>query len=281
MTTEETALLKRIRIKTNKKMNNLFVGEYHSAFKGFGLNFESVREYQYGDDVRAIDWNVSARMNHLYIKEYSEERELSVVLMVDLSGSTEFGTGRSKRDIIMETVTLLLYLAQMNNDRITVVLFTDTVEKFLRPRKGKKFVLTVLDEILKFRPAGRGTGIGGAIDFVLRVMKKRSVVFLISDFIDEGYDIRLRRLRRRHDLIPVVVTDPVEKGLPLFGLAEFIDLETGKVFLSDTLPEKRKGPLFQEFDAITLSTEEPIETAILRFFEKRNRSKLTKSSGAM
>ncbi len=139
----------------------------------------------------------------------------------------------------------------------------------------------MLDEILKFKPAGRRTGIGEAIDFVLRVMKKRSVVFLISDFIDEGYDIKLKRLRRKHDFIPVVVSDPVEKGMPLFGLAEFIDLETGKVFLSDTLPEKRKLPLLQEFDSITLSTEEPIETAILRFFEKRNRSRLTKTQGAV
>ncbi|HPQ54861.1 MAG TPA: DUF58 domain-containing protein [Spirochaetota bacterium] len=137
MKPEETALLKRIRIKTHRKMNNLFVGEYHSAFKGFGLNFDSVREYQYGDDVRAIDWNVSARMDHLYIKEYTEERELSVVLMVDLSGSTEFGTGRSKRDLIMETVTLLLYLAQMNNDRISVVLLLTPWRSFCAPGRGK------------------------------------------------------------------------------------------------------------------------------------------------
>ena len=128
----------------------MFVGEYHSAFKGFGLSFDEVREYQYGDDVRSIDWNVSARMNHLYVKEYIEERELSVVLMVDLSGSTEFGTKRSKRDLLLEMTTLLLYLAQMNNDRISVLLFTDRVERFIRPRTGRKFILQVLAENISF-----------------------------------------------------------------------------------------------------------------------------------
>ena len=149
MEREELALLKKIKILTGKKLNTLFVGEYHTAFKGQGLSFDSVREYQYGDSFRNVDWNVSARMNNLFIREYIEERELSVVLMVDISGSTEFGSKRSKRDVVLEVTTLLLYLAQMNNDRISVILFSDTIEKFIKPKKGGKFILKVLDEIIK------------------------------------------------------------------------------------------------------------------------------------
>ena len=233
MQAPETPLLKKLKLKTRQKLNTVFVGEYHSAFKGYGLAFDSVREYQYGDDVRNIDWNVSARMNHLFVKEYIEERELSVVLMVDLSASVNFGSVRGKRDLIMELVTLLLYLAQMNNDRISVLLFTEGVEKYLKPKKGKRFILTVLDEILRHQTARRGTNISGAIDFLGRVLKKRSVVFVISDFLDEGYMLKLKLLRRKHDVIPVLVKDPMESRLELFGLAEFVDLETGRSFLSD------------------------------------------------
>ena len=238
MESREQALLKKIRILTRRKLNTLFMGEYHSAFKGFGLEIDSVREYRYGDDVRNVEWNVSARMNHLFIKEYVEERELSVVLMVDMSGSVEFGSGRSKWEVMMEVVTLFLYLAQMNNDRISVLLFTDRVEKFIRPRKGRKFVLKVLDEILKFRPAGRGTGIAQGIDFLRRVLRKRSVIMVISDFIDakEDYLLKLRHLSRKHDIIPIQVSDPAEREMRLLGLVEFLDLETGRPFLSDVAP---------------------------------------------
>jgi uncharacterized protein (DUF58 family) len=270
------ALLKRIKLKTRHKLNTLFVGEYHSAFKGYGLAFDSVREYQYGDDVRNIDWNVSARMNHLFIKEYIEERELSVVLMVDLSASIEFGSVRSKRDVLLEMVTLLLYLAQMNNDRISVLLFTDIVEKFIKPKKGGRFILTVLDEITKHRPRRRKTDIGNAIDFLRRILKKRSVVFLISDFLDDEYLLRLRLLRRNHDIIPVMISDPMEEEMRFFGLTEFVDLETGRVFLSDIVPERGNLPALREFDSIHLTTDDPIEMPILRFFEKRNRTRLLK-----
>jgi uncharacterized protein (DUF58 family) len=274
----ELSLLRKIKLQTGKKLNTTFVGEYHSAFKGFGLSFESVREYQSGDDVRSIDWNVSARMNHLFIKEYIEERELSVVLMVDLSGSLEFGGRRSKRDVTLELVTLLLYLSQMNNDRVSVLLFTDRVEKFIRPRKGRKFILKVLDEIMKCEPAGRGTDIGAAVDFVSRVMKKRSVIFCISDFLDDSknFQLKLRLLGRKHDIIPVQISDPMEKEMRFFGLTEFMDLETGKVFLSDTVPEKGHFPVLQEMDAVFLDTGEPIEPALLKFFEKRNRTRLVR-----
>ncbi len=270
------ALFKRIKLKTRHKLNTLFIGEYHSAFKGYGLAFDSVREYQYGDDVRNIDWNVSARMNHLFIKEYIEERELSVVLMVDLSASVEFGSTRSKRDVLMEMVTLLLYLAQMNHDRISVLLFTDIVEKFIKPKKGGKFILTVLDEISKHEPRQRKTDIGNAIDFLRRVLKKRSIVFLISDFLDDEYILKMKLLRKKHDIIPVMVSDPMEEEMRFFGLTEFVDLETGKVFLSDIVPERGTLPVLREFDSIHLNTVDPIEIPILRFFEKRNRTRLLK-----
>ncbi len=253
-------------------MNTVFAGEYRTAFKGLGLSFESVREYQYGDDVRSIDWNVSARMHHLFVKQYTEERELSVVLMVDMSASVEFGSEKSKRDLILETAALFLYLAQLNNDRVSVLLFTDRVEKFIRARKGDKYVLSILDTMTRLKPLGRGTNIGGAIDFLLRVMKKRSVVFLISDFLDEGYELKLRRLRQKHDLIPVIVSDPMEQEMNLFGLAEFTDLETGESFLSDALPESMEFARLREMDSIRISTAEPIENGVLRYFEKRNRA---------
>jgi uncharacterized protein (DUF58 family) len=276
---KEAALLRKIRIAMGKKLNTLFVGEYHSAFKGLGLSFDSVREYQYGDYIRNIDWNVSARMNHLYIKEYIEERELSVVLMIDVSGSFEFGGGRSKRDVMLEIAALFLYLSQVNNDRVAVLLFTDRVEKFIPTTKGRKFVLKALDEILYFTPAGRKTDISQAIDFVRKVQKKRSVVFLISDFLDQGnYLLKLRLLSRKHDIIPIQIFDPLEKEMNLFGLAEFVDLETGRVFLSDAIPEKGLLPVVQEFDSIVLSTAEPIEIPVLKFFEKRNRTRLTRGA---
>lgn len=273
----DVSILKKIRLKTSRKLNTLFVGEYHSAFKGFGLSFDSVREYQFGDDIRNIEWNVSARMNHLYIKEYVEERELSIVLLVDISGSMNFGTSRSKGDMILEIVTLFLYLAQLNNDSISVLLFTDEVEKFIQPQKGRKYVLKVLDEIIKCSPEGRKTNISKALDFTLRVMKKRSVILLISDFIDDSgqdYLTKLRHMKRKHDIIPVHVSDPFEKEMKLFGLAEFIDLETGEVFLSDTIPQRTPAPALTEFDSIMLKTNESIEKPILKFFEKRNRSRI-------
>jgi len=266
------AVLKKIKIRTHRKMNTVFAGEYRTAFKGLGLSFESVREYQYGDDARSIDWNVSARMNHLFVKQYTEERELSVVLMVDMSASVEFGSEKSKRDLIMETAALFLYLAQLNKDRISVILFTDRVETFIRPRKGERFVLSILDSMTRLTPRGRGTDIGGAIDFLMRVMKKRSVVFLISDFLDEGYELKLKRLKQKHDFIPVIVSDPMEHELDLFGLAEFVDLETGETFLSDAIPESSELARLREMDSIQISTAEPIENGVLRYFEKRNRA---------
>ncbi len=275
MESTEQAILKKIRLETGRKINTMFSGEYRSAFRGYGLSFDSVREYLPGDDVRAIDWNVSARMNHLYIKEYIEERELSVVLMMDVSGSTDFGTSSTKRDVILEFVSLILYLAQMNGDRVSLLLFSDRVEKFFRPHKGRKYVLKSLDEIIKCRPSSRGTDISSSVEFIQRVMKKKSIVFVISDFIDSSdYLTRLRVLSKKHDVIPVRVSDPMESRMNFFGLTEFMDMETGRTFMSDSIPGTSFSPDTGEFDSIGLSTDEPIEVPLLKFFEKRHRSRL-------
>ncbi len=273
MDSKEIALLKKIRLETGKKINTLFAGEYRSAFRGYGLSFDAVREYIPGDEVRNIDWNVSARMNHLYVKEYIEERELSVVLMVDVSGSADFGVRRRKRDVILEFLTIMLYLAQMNNDRISVILFSDRIEKFIRPGKGRKFVLKVLDEAAGLTPVSRGTDISSAIDFMQKVMKKRSIVFIISDFLDasDDYLLRLRLVSRKHDVIPVQVYDPMEQAMNFFGLTEYLDLETGKTFLSDSIPAVMDLPDTGEFSALKLRTDEQIEVPILKFFSKRIR----------
>jgi len=274
---KEVALLRKIRVETGKKINTMFSGEYRSAFKGYGLSFDSVREYIPGDDVRSIDWNVSARMNHLYIKEYIEERELSIVLIVDVSASTLFGSGRSKRDVVLEFVTFMLHLAQMNNDRISVILFSDRIEKYLKPRKGRKFVLKVLDEILMIRPSGRGTDLPAALDFFQQVTRKRGIVFVVSDFLSGSHDevmLKMKILARRHDIIPVQVSDPMEKKMKVSGLAEFIDLETGENFLSDSIYENSRLPDTAGFETIKLSTDEQIEVPLLKFFTKRNRAAL-------
>jgi uncharacterized protein (DUF58 family) len=267
----EIALLKKIRIETGRKIDTLYAGEYRSAFRGQGLSFEAVREYMAGDDVRSIDWNVSARMNHLFVKEYSQERELSVLLMVDLSGSTDFGSSASKRAAILEFTAMMLYLAQMNNDRVSLILFTNRVEKFLRPRKGRKFVLRVLDEVIKLKPLGRGTNIRNAADFAAKVLKKRSIIFLISDFMDASGDYmsRLNHMSGKHDIICVHVSDPFEKRFPFSGLVECRDLETGKVFLSDAVPRDGAVQVTGSFDTIRLSTDKPVEVPLLRFFDER------------
>lgn len=271
MDSRELAVLKKIHIETGRKIDTLFSGNYRSAFRGQGIAFESVREYMPGDDVRSIDWNVSARMNHLFVKEYSEERELSVMLMVDLSGSADFGSSSTKRETILEFTAMMLHLVQMNNDRVSLVLFTDRVEKFLRPRKGRRFVLKVLDEIMNLRTGGRGTDISLAADFASRMMKKRSIVFVVSDFMDsaEEYMPRLKHMGERHDVICVHVSDPFEKRFPFSGLVECLDLETGKVYLSDSLPVEQKLSGTAPFDTIHLSSGEAVEVPLLRFFENR------------
>lgn len=273
MERKETALLKKIKLMTSRRMNTLLMGEYHSAFRGMGLSFHSVREYGYGDDYRSIDWNVSARMNNLFIKEYVEERELSVMILIDGSASTLFGSSRTKQEAVFETAAMFLYLAQMNGDRICAAVFTDTVEKYIRPRKGGKFILKALDEIVNFVPKSRGTDIAGAIEFARRTLKKRSIVIVISDFLDTGAEVEaaMRHLGKRHDLIPIEVRDPYEGKSKLSGLVEFEELETGRVFLAESVPSIGEADAAYPFEPIRVRTDASVDSAILRYFEKRNR----------
>ena len=267
------ALLQKLKFNIRKKLSTQFVGQYRSAFKGNGLSFESVREYTAGDEVKSIDWNVSARMDHLYVKEYIEERELSIVLMIDLSASMKFGSVKSKKDVLLEIVTIFLYLAQLNNDRISVLLFTDKVEWYFTPKKGRKYILKVLNDIITFPLKGKKTDVGAAIDFLQRVQKKRSVVIMLSDFLDDDYLIKMKRLRRKHDIIPVLISDPMEEEFNFFGLTQFRDLESGEAVYSDSVPEKRESNRIQGFDVLNIGTADNIETNILKYFEKRNREK--------
>ena len=246
-----------------------------------GLSFESVREYQSGDDVRTIDWNVSSRLNHLYVRQYIEERELSIVIAIDVSASTLFGASRSKADALMDVAALFLYLAEINRDSVSVLLFTDRVERFIKPARGRRVMLRVLDEIMNLKPAGRKTDIGTAVDFMGRVLKKRSVIFLLSDFLDAGddYSLKLKILGKRHDIIPVRVYDPLEKISPFSGLVEYRDLETGRVHIADARPVEGTLPALNGFDSIVINTNEPVVMPVLSFFEKRNRARLVRKQG--
>ena len=237
METEE--LLKKVRrieIKTRGLSNNIFAGEYHSAFKGRGMAFSEVREYQYGDDVRDIDWNVTARFDKPYVKGFEEERELTVMLMVDVSGSLDFGTaGQTKRQIVTEIAATLAFSAIQNNDKIGVIFFSDHIEKFIPPKKGRKHILFIIRELLDFQPQSRRTDIGDAIVFMTNAIKKRCTVFLISDFFDaKEYTQQLTIMSRRHDVCALQIYDQRMLELPDIGLMKVCDAETGEEIYIDT-----------------------------------------------
>lgn len=231
-------LLRKIRgieIRSRRLVNSLFLGEYHAVFRGRGMEFSEVREYQPGDDVRTIDWNVTARMGVPYVKKFVEERELTVMLVVDVSASAAFGSaGQSKREVAAEVGALLALAAVRNNDRVGLLAFTDRVERYVPPRKGSRHVLRVIRELLYLQPTGRRTRISAAADFLQGVLRRRSVIFLISDFQDQGYDTALRVLARRHDVTAIAVHDPREFELPPVGLVEVEDAETNERRLVDT-----------------------------------------------
>ncbi|MCX7020280.1 MAG: DUF58 domain-containing protein [bacterium] len=234
--------VRQIEIVTNRLVNEVMAGSYHSVFKGRGMEFEEVREYMPGDDVRTIDWNVTARTGAPHVKVYTEERELMVMLMVDLSGSTDFGSGeRLKSELAAEICALLAFSAIKNNDRVGLLIFTDRVEKFIPPKKGKNHVLRVIREVLYFSPTGRGTDIPAAIEHVMRVLNRKSVVFLISDFFAENIRRPMSVLNKNHDLIALRMRDPREMELPPMGIVPFEDTETGEVLFIDTFnPEFRR-----------------------------------------
>ena len=227
--------LKKIEIYTSRLANDQLAGSYHSVFKGRGMAFSEVRQYQPGDDVRFIDWNVSARMNDTYVKVFTEEREMTVMLLVDLSASERFGSvTKPKIETVAEVAALLAFSAIKNNDRVGLILFTDRIERFVPPKKGRSHVMRVVTEILNAAPEGRGTDLGVALDLLGGVGKRRTVAFLISDFIAEGYEKPLKVVAAKHDLIPIQVVDPREDDLPDVGLALVEDLETGEIVEVDT-----------------------------------------------
>lgn len=227
--------VKRIEIQTRGLVNDVFSGEYHSVFKGRGMEFSEVREYQIGDDIRNIDWNVSARMGHPFVKVYEEERELTVMLLVDVSSSGNFGTvERMKGEIAIEICALLAFSAIKNNDKVGLIIFTDRIEKFVPPKKGKSHVLRVLRELLYHRPEGKATDIAMALEYLSRVVNRRAVVFLVSDFMSDDYQKAMQIANNRHDLVAITITDPREMELPNIGFVELEDAETGEILLLDT-----------------------------------------------
>ncbi len=278
--------IRRIQIRSSHQVNELLAGSWNSAFKGRGIEFEEVRPYQVGDDVRTIDWNVTARSDQPFVKLFREEREMSVLLMIDLSRSVEFGTqSQTKRDLIAELGATLAMSATKNNDKIGVTLFTDQIEKSIPPRKGSRHVLRIIRELLYCQPVGTGTCIRTALEHLNRTSKRRSVVFLVSDFFDSGFESVLKVATRRHDIVPITVGDPRERELPNVGLVRLRDNETGQLVMVDISSSKNRNR-FQEIYArqesdrvamfrrlqlepIQLTTGQDIVDPLRRYFHRR------------
>ncbi len=280
--------VRRIEIRTRKLVNESLAGGYHSVFKGQGMEFSEVREYQFGDDVRSIDWNVTSRMGRPFVKKYKEERELTVVLVVDASASGTFGSAEQvKSEVMAEICALLAFSAIRNNDRVGLILFTDRVEKFVPPAKGQRHVLRVIREILFHRPVGRGTDLNGALEYLGRVIRRRAVVFLVSDFLTRDFERSLRLVNRVHDLVALSVRDPRESELPAVGMVALEDAETGVVQVVDTVAprlrqafreaalagQQRLRDLFRRLgiDTVELANGEPYDVPLVRFFHERAR----------
>jgi uncharacterized protein (DUF58 family) len=293
---ETTELIKRVRkieIKTRGLSNQIFSGEYHSAFKGRGMAFSEVREYQAGDDIRAIDWNVTARLNHPYVKVFEEERELTVMLIVDVSASENFGTQKQlKKDLVTEICAVLAFSAIQNNDKTGVVFFSDRIEKFIPPKKGRSHILRIIRELINFTPQGKGTDINMALQYLTSVIKKKSIAFLISDFIDEKFTQEnkqgsdaLKIANKKNDLVALRISDKREQELPNVGLVRMLDAETGKLKWIDTAnlairqhyskaSLKRDARLKEIFnrsgvDSTTISTSESYIKPLMNLFKKR------------
>ena len=280
--------VRRIEITTRGLVNEVFSGEYSSVFKGRGMSFAEVREYQYGDDIRGIDWNVTARTGSPHVKIFEEERELTLMLVVDVSASADFGTrGRMKSELAAELCGVLAFSAIKNNDKVGLILFSDRIEKFVPPRKGRRHALRVLRELLYHPAEGTGTDIAGALEYLAKVTRRRAVVFLVSDFMAGGYGQALSVAARRHDLVAVRVGDRREEDVPPMGFVEFEDPESGERVVVNTsgrafrerFREIREGErervdeLFRRsrIDAIDVRTGVPYDRALRRFFEERAR----------
>jgi len=286
---ETLDLLKKVRkieIKTRGISNQIFSGQYHSAFKGRGMAFSEVREYQYGDDIRNIDWNVSARLSHPYIKIFEEERELVVMLIVDVSGSNEFGTQKQlKEESITEIAAVLAFSAIHNNDKVGVIFFSNKVEKFIPPKKGPSHILRIIRELIDFKPENRETNISEALRYFTNVMKKRCIAFIFSDFIDNKFEDALKIANKKHDIIAVRIFDKRETELPRIGLIKVKNAETGKLSWVDTSSAQTRknynnwfknldqdlNELFirSGIDAVNISTDEDYIKPLIQLFKKR------------
>lgn len=285
--------VRKIEIKTKGLSSHIFSGEYHSAFKGKGMAFSEVREYMPGDDIRTIDWNVTARFNHPYVKVFEEERELTVMLLVDVSASENFGTQKQlKKDLLTELCAVLAFSAIQNNDKTGIIFFSDKIEKFIPPKKGKKHILRIIRELIDFKPQSSGTDIDHALTYLVNVIKKRAIVFLISDFIDENFlsenkkgTDALRLSGKKHDLIAIRIRDKCEEEIPDVGLIRLLDAETGKFKWVDTSNSKvreayrlatikRNARLKDIFtrsgiDSVTIHTSGSYVKPLMNLFKKR------------
>lgn len=280
--------VRKIEIKTRRLSQDLFSGEYHSAFKGRGMSFSEVREYTPGDDIRSIDWNVTARFNHPYVKVFEEERELTVMLLVDVSASEHFGTRKQlKQEMITELCAVLAFSTIQNNDKVGVIFFSDKIEKFIPPKKGKSHILRIIRELLEFKPTSNKTNISEALRYFTNAIKKKSTAFVISDFIDNDFTDALKIASGRHDVIALRIYDKREKDLPNVGLIKFRDAETGKLLWMDTsnkevrnqyfvAVKKRDTIVLDSFrrsgvDTVSIATDQSYIVPLTTLFAKRGR----------
>jgi len=288
LTSELMNKIRRIEIRTRRLVNDSFAGDYHSIFKGRGMAFDEVRPYTPGDEIRTIDWNVTARTGEAYVKQYTEERELTVMLMVDMSGSGDFGSvNRFKRELAAELTAVLAFAATTNNDKVGLLIFTDQVELFIPPRKGRRHVLRLIRELLAYKPQSRGTDIKLALDTVNQIVKRRSILFLISDFLEEPSHYRqaLAMTNRRHDIIAVDLSDPMEHDIANVGLLTLEDAETGELTWVDTSDkrwreafhrrvqtledEKQRAFIRSSVDRINVGTDKDYINPLTGFFQQR------------
>ena len=285
----DTDLLKKVRkieIKTKGLSKHLFSGEYHSAFKGRGMAFSEVREYQFGDDIRNIDWNVTARLNHPYVKVFEEERELTVMLLVDVSGSNRFGTRKQfKEELLAEVAAILAFSAIQNNDKVGVIFFSDKIEKFISPKKGSTHILRIIRELIDFKPDNTNTDITEALRYFTNVIKKKSTAFLISDFYDNNYEDALKIASKKHDIVAIKITDEKEKTLPDLGLVKIFDPETKGTMWIDTSSKevrnefaenyrehsKQVNEIFRKYgiDNVEISTGQDHVKQLMKLFKQR------------
>ena len=280
--------IRHVEIRTKGLVENIFGGEYHSAFRGRGIEFSEVRPYQIGDDVRSIDWNVSARMGELYIKLFEEEREQTLLLMVDISGSGDFGSsGTTKREVAAEICAVLGFSAIRNNDKVGLLLFSDKIERFVPPKKGRRHVLRIIRDLYVHEAASRGTNVKAALDHAHHMLNRRAIVILVSDFLDTGYDKALRTLAQKHDVVAIRLLDPREEALPKVGLLSLTDSETGRPVLVDTSSKAARNAFSARaadreaavqsalkrarVDTITVRTDADYVEPLVAFFKRRNK----------